>query len=185
MKLFQKGSGVASANWIHSASWVTNSTLIHQFGSHIWHHSLTNISLLLLVLLDTLQLAAGATELFSQGATAVVHGCSVCALGPRVNPYTARGVSAWAPPVSITQHSNLSTLRSTPTKGHKQAAFHVRFIEKLVLEAGVVSQQYNRNATYKSKHCNCRYACHSDTQLPDKRKNWTNSWNCSWNPEIQ
>ena len=28
-------------------------------------------------------------------------------------------------------------------KGHKEAAFHVRFIEKLVLEVGVVSQQYN------------------------------------------
>ena len=28
-------------------------------------------------------------------------------------------------------------------KGHKQAAFHVRFIEKPVLECGVVSQQYN------------------------------------------
>ena len=28
-------------------------------------------------------------------------------------------------------------------KGHKQAAFHVRFIEIPVLEGGVVSQQYN------------------------------------------
>ena len=28
-------------------------------------------------------------------------------------------------------------------KGHKQAAFHVRFIEKPVWEHGVVSQQYN------------------------------------------
>ena len=28
-------------------------------------------------------------------------------------------------------------------KGHKQAAFHVRFIEKPVLEHGVVSKQYN------------------------------------------
>ena len=35
----------------------------------------------LLVLLDTLQLAAGATGLYSQGVTAVVHGCSICALG--------------------------------------------------------------------------------------------------------
>ena len=41
----------------------------------------TNISLLLLVLLNTLQLATGATGLFSQGVTAVVHGCFVCALG--------------------------------------------------------------------------------------------------------
>ena len=29
-------------------------------------------------------------------------------------------------------------------KGHKLAAFHVRFIEIPVLECGVVSQQYNR-----------------------------------------
>ena len=36
-------------------------------------------------------------------------------------------------------------------KGHKQAAFHVRFIEKPVLEHGVVSQQYNVNAAYESK----------------------------------
>ena len=49
----------------------------------------------------------------------------------------------WAPPVSVMQRSTLSTLQSTPMKGHKQAAFHVRFIKKLVLEAGVVSQQYN------------------------------------------
>ena len=42
----------------------------------------TSISLLLLVLLDTLQLATGATGLWSQGMTAVVHGCSIHALGP-------------------------------------------------------------------------------------------------------
>ena len=42
----------------------------------------TNISLLLLVLLDTLQLATGTTGLWSQGATAVIHGCSIHALGP-------------------------------------------------------------------------------------------------------
>ena len=42
--------------------------------------SVTSISLYQLVLLDVLQLAAGATGLFSQGVTAVVHGCSVRAL---------------------------------------------------------------------------------------------------------
>ena len=42
--------------------------------------SVTNISFILSVLLDTLQLATGATGLWSQGATAVVHGCSVRAL---------------------------------------------------------------------------------------------------------
>ena len=43
--------------------------------------SVTNISLLLLVLLDALQLAAGATGLFSQGVTEIVHWCSIHALG--------------------------------------------------------------------------------------------------------
>ena len=42
---------------------------------------ITNISLLLLVLLDAFQLATGTTGLFSQGVIAVVHGCSVHALG--------------------------------------------------------------------------------------------------------
>ena len=39
-------------------------------------------------LLDALQLAAGATGLFSQGATAVVHGCSVRALGHNLGEET-------------------------------------------------------------------------------------------------
>ena len=47
--------------------------------------NVTSISLYLLVSINTLQLAAGATGLCSQGVTAVVHGCSVHALGPRVN----------------------------------------------------------------------------------------------------
>ena len=44
-------------------------------------YCVTNISFYQLVLLNTLQLATGATGLFSQGVTAVVHGCSVHALG--------------------------------------------------------------------------------------------------------
>ena len=102
----------------------------------------TNISLLLLVLLDALQLGTGATGLFSQGATAVVHGCSIHALDPSGESLHCRRGVGWSPPVSIMQSLALSTLRS-PAKGHKQAAFHVRFIEKLVLEVGVVSQQYS------------------------------------------
>ena len=44
--------------------------------------NLYSISFNQLFLLDTLQLAAGATGFFSQGLTAaVVHGCSACALG--------------------------------------------------------------------------------------------------------
>jgi len=57
------------------------------FNSPIWAphwvpKSVTNISFILSVLLDTLQLATGATGLWSQGATAVTHGCSIRALGP-------------------------------------------------------------------------------------------------------
>ena len=48
----------------------------------------TNISFKLLVLLNTLQLVAGATGFYSQGATAVVHGCSIHALGPIVGEFT-------------------------------------------------------------------------------------------------
>ena len=101
----------------------------------------SNISLFPLVLLDTLQLA---TCLFSQGATAVVHGCSVYALGPSgESSHTAAGGGNQYPSVSITQILELSTLWTTLMKGHKQGAFHARFIEKLALEVGVVSQQYN------------------------------------------
>ena len=105
--------------------------------------SVTSISLYQLVFLNKLQLAAGATGLFSQGMTAVVHGCSVCALGPRVNlTHSWRGgkqCHLWLSCWSRTEY----TLEGTLTKGHKQAAFHVRFIEKPVLERRVVSQQYN------------------------------------------
>ena len=44
----------------------------------------TNSSFILLVLLNTLQLADGAAGLCSQGETAVVHGCSIHALGHSV-----------------------------------------------------------------------------------------------------
>ena len=54
-------------------------------GGTLPHQSVTNISFILLVLLDTLQLATG---LFSQGATAVVHGYSTHALGPILGEFT-------------------------------------------------------------------------------------------------
>ena len=55
--------------------------------------SVTNISLILLVLLGTLQSATGATGLYSQGVTAVVHGCSIRALGPIVGETTLLDVT--------------------------------------------------------------------------------------------
>ena len=50
--------------------------------------TVTSISLYQLVLLDALQLAAGATGLSSQGVTAVFHGCSVHALGHNLGEET-------------------------------------------------------------------------------------------------
>ena len=65
---------------------------------HGWHAPeqvvVTNISLFLLVRLDTLQLAMGATGLLCQGVTAVVHGCSIHALDPSSeSSHTAGGVA--------------------------------------------------------------------------------------------
>ena len=77
------------------------------------------------------------------GVTAVVHGCSVCALNPSGESLHCRRDVSWSPPMPIMQSLTLSTLWSTPMKGHNQAAFHVRFIQKLVLEVEVVSQQYS------------------------------------------
>ena len=61
--------------------------------------------------------------------------------GPKGESLHCRRGVGMSPTVSIMQSLTLSNLWSTPTKGYKQAAFHVRLIEKLVLE--VVSQQYN------------------------------------------
>ena len=138
--------------------WAEDNSTVSWSGKHKIHNyfncnccHVTNISLLLLVLLDALQLVTGVTGLFSQGVTAVVHGCSICALDPSGESLLCRRGVGWSPPVSITQSLALSTLRSTPMKGHKQAAFNVRFIEKLVLEVGVVSQQYS-GMQYKSQN---------------------------------
>ena len=61
-----------------------HTVFIYQAQININIGTVTSISLYQLVPLDALHLAAGATGLFSQGVTAVVHGCSVRALGPRV-----------------------------------------------------------------------------------------------------
>ena len=59
----------------------------------------TNISLILLALLDTLQLATGATGLWSQWATAVIHGCSIHAQGPILGETTL--LVDWAPSATL------------------------------------------------------------------------------------
>ena len=70
--------------------------------------NVTSNSLYQLVLLDALQLAAGATGLFSQGVTAVVHGCSVRALGHNLGEETG-------------------FIMATLQEGSKNARNHTRF----------------------------------------------------------
>ena len=56
-------------------------TTLHQCGPILGAKVCHQYFFIPIVLLDALQLAAGATGLFSQGVTAVVHGCSIHALG--------------------------------------------------------------------------------------------------------
>ena len=72
--------------------------------ANIHQSPVTSISLYQLVFLNAFQLAAGATGLSSQGVTAVVHGCSVHALGPRVNLTHAAGGVAIS--VTCDYHAN-------------------------------------------------------------------------------
>ena len=66
---------------------------------HVICFHLTNISLILSVLLGTLQLATGATGLWSQGATVVIHGCSTRALGPILGETTL--LVDWTPSTAL------------------------------------------------------------------------------------
>ena len=101
--------------------------------------------------------------------------------GPKwwILTHCRRGANVYLP-VSIMQILELSTLWSTFGKGHKQAAFHVRFIEKLVLET-VTAIQWN--VMHKSKHwivdtqaiANQARMQHIQTSIRQKKKN----------PEIQ
>ena len=53
-----------------------------------YYANVTNISFIQSTLLDTLQSATATTCLFSQEATAVVHGYSVCVLGSILGEFT-------------------------------------------------------------------------------------------------
>ena len=80
--------------------------------------SVTNISFTKLVLLDALQLVTGATGLWSQGVTAVVHGCSIHALGPSwVKLHSAHFAGLLRCAV------DLSTLQSTPAEKRQMSSF--------------------------------------------------------------
>ena len=63
-------------------------TTLHQCGPILGAKVCHQYFLLPISLLDALQLAAGATGLSSQGVTAVVHGCSVRALGHNLGEET-------------------------------------------------------------------------------------------------
>ena len=63
-------------------------TTLHQCGPTLGTKVCHQYFLILISLLNALQLAAGATGLFSQGVTAVVHGCSVHALGHNLGEET-------------------------------------------------------------------------------------------------
>ena len=67
---------------------IQGSRKIRQFILKKWKAFVTSISLYQLVLLDALQLATRATGLFFQGVTAVVHGCSLHALGHNLGEET-------------------------------------------------------------------------------------------------
>ena len=124
---------------------------IYRFGYNVFSfietlEIVTNITFNQLVLLDTLQLVAGATGFLSQGVTAVVHVCSVCALGRISGEITlllAGGVT-----LSVHQYLPWQCNGWVPSgvllwEEHKLSAFCAIFIEVLVLEDGVVSQPYN------------------------------------------
>ena len=66
------------STYISSRNPVLPCVHFHGYGCHQY-------VFITIVLLNALQLAAGATGLFSQGVTAVVHGGFVHALGPRVD----------------------------------------------------------------------------------------------------
>ena len=77
-----------SRSSVKERSVVALCTTLHQCGPILGAKVCHQYFLIQLVLLDALQLATGATGLFSQGATAVVHGCSACALGHNLGEET-------------------------------------------------------------------------------------------------
>ena len=105
----------------------------------------TNISFNQLVLLDTLQLAAGATGLFSQEATAAIQGCSAHGLDPFLGEIThsAGGVAPDVHQYLPWWYSYWVPSRVLSWEEHKLAAFCEIFIEILVWEGRVVSQPHN------------------------------------------
>ena len=120
LHLCQSGRGGLSHLWLTTLRLIAVAYLLSSpiWAPHWVPKSVTNISLLLLVLLNTLQSATGARGLWSQGVTAVVHSYSIHALGPILGETTL--------------------LRER----YKQAAFSVIFIEKQQPAGEVVSQPH-------------------------------------------
>ena len=169
--------GMIRSQWSHPGQGVVlrlGLTTLHflmygfRFSLPIWAphwtpKSVTNISLLLLVLLDTLQLATEATGLFSQGVTAVVHGCSIHALGKSL--HCRRGVG-WSPPVLVTSHAKLNS--EYPLEYSYERTQTSSFSCKVYWETGTGSWKLCHNNTMECNtqvqtlHCRC--TCHSYTQ---------------------
>ena len=103
-------------------------------GAKVCHQYFLNS----IVLLNTLQLVTGATGLWSQGATAVVYGCSVRALGSGYGETT----------LLVSLHSSTALWNWVPSgvlprKRHKLVALNVIFIKKQQPAGGGVSQQHS------------------------------------------
>ena len=77
-----------SRSSIKERSVVVFCTTLHHCGPILGTKVCHQYFFIPIVLLNALQLAAGATGLFSQGVTAVVHGCSVRALGHNLGEET-------------------------------------------------------------------------------------------------
>ena len=103
-------------------------------GAKVFHQYF----LISIVLLNALQLVTGATGLWSQGATAVNHGCSVHALGSGYGETT----------LLVSLHSSAALWNWVPSgvlprKRHKLVALNVIFIKKQQPAGGGVSQQHS------------------------------------------
>ena len=82
-------------------------------------------------------------------------------------------------PVSIMQSLPLSTLWCTLAKGHKQAAFHVRFIEKLIQWYTMHKSQHWIVDTHAITTHSCTEVAGSRLDKQDKNKKATTTLKCN------
>ena len=173
--------------------WKSQKTQNFSLGEKdLWPAIVTNISFILLVLLATLQLATGATSLFSQGVTAVVHGCSTHALGPILGefPLSAGGVAHSVHQALPQQFWNQVPSRVLPWKDTNEQLFSVRFIEKQQSTDGLVSQPHNEMQhtsldTGYLTHWTWFTSTHRNYTIGEYNMNMHRHMSMNLNPEIQ